>query len=111
MPSSSKAKGNRFERELVADCAERGLTAERAWGSDGRAIGEKEGVDIRVEGIRVQAKRKKQLPKWLQVPEGADVVVFREDRGSSWAMLPWDDFLELLMLHRWYQLEKGDADE
>ena len=40
MPSKSKAKGNRFERLCVKIATSFGLNAQRAWGSDGRSMGE-----------------------------------------------------------------------
>ena len=39
MPSKSKAKGNRFERQIVQDIEGKGLKAKRAWGSNGEALG------------------------------------------------------------------------
>ena len=96
MTHPSRAKGTSYERELVNQAALAGQCAERAWGSDGRSRGWAEGVDLHINGCRVQAKRRKKLPAFLKPPEGADVVAFREDRGSSYAMLTWEDFLPLL---------------
>jgi hypothetical protein len=44
---------------------------------------------------RVQCKRRKSIAKYLTT-EDADVVVTREDRGDSLAVVPLDLFLRLL---------------
>ena len=95
MPHSSKRKGNRYEREVVSDAEAAGLEAERAYASDGRSLGEAEECDV-LDAIRVQAKRRKSIAKYLHPPEGADVVVTREDRGDSLAVVPLRLFLDLL---------------
>ena len=92
----SKRKGNGYERELVAEAVKRGLDAERARGSDGRSLGESAGVDIRVQGMRLQAKRHGKFPAYLHIPAGADGVVFREDRGKSYVLIRWSDLLDEL---------------
>lgn len=96
MSSASKRKGSSYERELVNSAIAAGLVAERAYGSNGRALGQAETVDIMVSGCRVQAKRRKRLAGFLKPPEGADVAAFREDRGETYALLRWADFLDLL---------------
>jgi hypothetical protein len=96
MTHPSKAKGNNFERELVKQAVESGLTAERAYASNGRALGEAETVDVLIAQKRIQAKRRKKLADFLQLPEGCDAVVIRQDRGDSMVLLPWFDFLDLL---------------
>lgn len=93
---ASKNKGSEFERELVNQAKERGLDAERAYASNGRALGEVEAVDLMVNGCRIQAKRRKALASFLQIPEGADAVVFRQDRGPTLALIPWSTLLELI---------------
>lgn len=101
MSHPSKAKGNAFERELVNDARSRGIEAERAYASNGKALGCAESVDLVVAGCRVQAKRRKALPAYLKVPEGADVVCFREDRGQTWALLKWDDLRDMIAKIGW----------
>lgn len=96
MSHPSKTKGNGFERELVTFAKSSGLDAERAYASDGRALGEASGVDVIVERIRIQAKRRKSLPLWLQIPDGADAVAIREDRGEPLVLLRYFDLLDLL---------------
>lgn len=87
MSHPSKTKGNSFERELVNKAKEKGLSAERAYASNGRALGESEEVDCVIEGCRIQAKRRKTLPAYLQIPEGCDAVAFRQDRGPTLVLI------------------------
>ena len=46
--NKSKAKGNRFEREIVDAVELHEVKCVRAWGSNGRALGCHEEVDIQV---------------------------------------------------------------
>ena len=46
MASPSKAKGNRFEREIVNKMTSLGIKAKRAWGSNGASLGMHEEVDV-----------------------------------------------------------------
>ena len=96
MTHPSKRKGNEFEREIVNSARARGLIAERAYASNGRALGESEAVDVVVNGLRIQAKRRAKLPKYLQIPDGADAVVVRQDRGETLVLLRWDDVMDKL---------------
>ena len=66
MPSKSKAKGNRFERECVNLAKEYGLKSIRAWGSDGRSLGLHPEVDITIEDYTVQCKVRKRIAEWLK---------------------------------------------
>jgi len=95
LSSPSKQKGNRFENELVALAMEWGLQAQRAWGSNGRAMGEHEEVDCKIEEYTVQAKRRKSIAKFLKC-EHTDIVAFREDRGETYALMPFNMFLDLI---------------
>ena len=96
MTGSSKRKGNAFERQLVKMAIAMGLRAERAYGSDGRSLGETKGVDVIVADYRIQAKIKKVLPKWAQLPDGCDVVAIRQDRSEPQVLIPYDDWLFLI---------------
>jgi len=101
MPSKSKQKGNRFEREVVNLAKEKGIDSERAYGSDGRALGENKEVDVVINAIekkwRVQCKVRKNIAGWIK-PDASvvDLQVVKEDRGTIYAVLPYDDFLELI---------------
>jgi Holliday junction resolvase len=103
MAHSSKRKGNRYEREVVADAEARGLEAERAFASDGRSLGCSEATDVLIrhpeanvmDATRVQCKRRSSIAQYLTTDD-ADVTVIREDRGDSLAVVPLDLFLDLL---------------
>ena len=102
MPAKSKVKGNRFEREIDHIFNENGISAKRAWGSDGRTLGLDEDVDVLIqdlaEGIsqfKIQAKRRAALPKYLKLGN-CDAIVVREDREVPLIMLPLMDFLAMV---------------
>lgn len=98
MPSKSKQKGNRFEyliRDMTLDI---GLDCQRAWGSSGKSLGMHEEVDLLIEGkIKVQAKCRKKLPNYIIPNENVDIQVIKEDRGIPYAVIPYDDWLELTL--------------
>ena len=95
MPHPSKVKGNTYEREIVAKFQEQGIKCKRAWGSNGQALGHHEEVDCLAHGeLRIQAKRRKNIAKWLKPSVFVDAVVVREDRGQNFILLRLDDFLE-----------------
>lgn len=101
MAHPSKRKGNTFERELVNEALKLGLLAERAFASNGRALGEAETVDCLIQGCRVQAKRRARISADFKVPEGADVTVFREDKGETFVLMRWSDFMSKLKGGGW----------
>ena len=96
MPNRNKQRGYELEKELVDKALAWGLQAERAWGSDGRAIGETSGVDLKVAGHKIQAKRVKRISARYKPPVGAESVAFREDRGKTYIMVPYETLLALL---------------
>ena len=98
MPSKSKAKGNGFEREIVQDDIDLGLEAKRAWGSNGQSLGMHEEVDVLLQGFKVQCKRRKKLSAVVQPNANVDIQIFREDRGTTMAMIPYDMLLSFLVL-------------
>lgn len=95
MPNKSKEKGNRFERQLVMLFESFKFKAVRAWGSNGRSLGLPEEVDLLVEGdIKIQAKCRKQIPKFLGMTKEVDMVAFKEDRGETYLMIRAVDYLK-----------------
>ena len=95
MTHPSKVKGNTYEREVVSVFEEHGIKCKRAWGSNGQSLGMHEEVDCLANGeFRIQAKRRKNIAKWLKPSVFVDAVVVREDRGDSYILLRLDDFLE-----------------
>lgn len=101
MGNPNRRRGFGFERELVTMAREMGMDAERAYGSNGKALGQAEEVDCMIQGCRVQAKRRKTLPAYLQIPKGCDAVVFRQDRGPCMALIPLQSLLDILKEHGW----------
>ena len=94
MPNKSKAKGNRFEREIVDAIELHDIKAVRAWGSNGKAFGHHEEVDILInDEIKVQAKVRKALPKWIAPSEHVDVQIIKENRGKIFVVQELNDWL------------------
>ena len=94
MPNKSKAKGNRFEREIVEAIELHDIKAVRAWGSNGKAFGHNEEVDILInDEIKVQAKVRKALPKWIAPSEHVDVQIIKEDRGKMYVVQELNDWI------------------
>lgn len=91
-----KDKGKRFELELVKLARAYDLKSDRAWGSDGRSLGLAKEVDLVVNRWKIQAKRRGKLPSYLVIPEGADAVAFRMDRGETYIMMGYREFLDLV---------------
>ena len=93
----SKQKGNRFERECVKMAENHGFSSQRAYGSNGRALGESETVDVVIyangEKIKAQCKVRNRLPKYIKIPEGCDIVLLKEDRGDLYVLQKYDDWL------------------
>ena len=93
--NKSKDKGSRFERFLVKLIESFNIKARRAWGSNGQALGMHEEVDLLMDDeIRIQAKCRKSMPKYLGMTEEVDMVAFKEDRGETYFLIRATDFLE-----------------
>ena len=93
---NSKAKGTGYENELVKKLEKAGFDkVKRAWGSDGRSMGEAADVDILADGVKIQAKRRRSIPKWLSLGN-CDVVMYREDRGITFVAMTFDDWIKCL---------------
>ena len=94
MASKSKRKGTVYERECVEMFKEHGYKdVQRAWGSDGRSLSKPPDVDLVADDLLVQCKRRKTVPKWLQL-RNCDIVMFRADRDESYVIMKFDDFME-----------------
>lgn len=103
MASPSKAKGNRAEVKLVKYLESQGLDAKRAWGSNGRAMGEHEEVDVKSAGCRIQVKARKALPAIITsaLTEHVDAAVLMEDRRVPVVVIRLDSFAKILKAHGW----------
>lgn len=100
--NKQKEKGIRFEREVVAKLIELGHKAERARGSDGRALGRDQTVDVVIDDlICASCKVRATIANYLMPPKGCDIVVFKQDRGPIMAALPLEDYLELRRQATW----------
>lgn len=100
MPNPNLDRSKRHEREIVHAAEDVGLSAERAWNSDGRSLGEHKECDVKLTApddteLTVQAKRRKRIADYLTT-ENADVVVTREDHGENLAVVPLDVLFNLL---------------
>jgi len=101
MPSRSKQKGNRFEREVTNIAKEYDIDSQRAYASNGLSLGHSEEVDVLLstpnKDWRVQCKVRKNIASWIK-PDASvvDLQVVKEDRGTIYAVLPYEDFLELI---------------
>lgn len=98
--NKSKAKGNRLERKIVDTFEEAGFDAERAYGSNGWALGEAPTVDnvahFYDQKMCIQAKARKQLPAYIKPPVGADATIIKEDRGDMLIVMNLEYFLSLV---------------
>src|SRR5258706_11797399 len=104
IPINNKRRGKRLEADVVELAKARGLNSRRAWGSDGRALGMAETVDLAIEGYRIQCKRKKSLPNYLQIDkENCDAVIVRQDNDVAKILIPFELFIRFLVK------EKEDA--
>ena len=103
MTHKNKVRGNNLEREVVNAAKEVGLSAKRAYASDGRSLGKSEVVDVIVEDYCVHAKRRKRIAEWLYPDnhgEDVDVVVTRMDRKEPLAVIPLKEWLRLIKIER-----------
>ena len=99
MTHPSKAKGNRLERQVVKMAEEAGLSAKRAYASNGESLGQAEDVDVLIDGKwKVQCKSRKKIASYVTPPESCDFTVVKENRGEVLAVLPLKDLLNRL----WY---------
>ena len=107
MPSPSKAKGNRFEREIVNRLTNLGIKAKRAWGSNGASLGMHEEVDVLVgSSFKIQAKCRKKIASFLIPTEHVDAVICKEDRGEMLIIMRLDDVLsETLFMKKSNQVD------
>lgn len=103
MTHPSKVKGNVFEREVVQAFRDRAdWSAERAYASNGKALGKDETVDVLVvhadSGIElsIQCKRRKAVASWLECNMHQDAIVFRADNKQSYIAMPLSVFLDLI---------------
>ena len=96
MAHPSKAKGNKFERDVVNKAKEFGLESKRAYASNGESLGMHAEVDLIIEDYKIQAKIRKSIASYLVPNENVDAQVIREDRGEAYIVLKLEDWLEVI---------------
>lgn len=93
---SAKRKGTTGERDAVNQAKAAGIPAERAYASNGRALGHTEPVDAIIGPYRTQIKRRAKIATYITPPQGTDMTLIREDHGQWLAVIPYDTLLQLL---------------
>tara|TARA_Y100000310_G_scaffold62248_1_gene57566 strand:- start:247 stop:555 length:309 start_codon:yes stop_codon:yes gene_type:complete len=80
----------------VNQAKEFGLKSVRAYASNGISLGEAEDVDVKIEALKGQCKRRKRIAQWLKPPESCDIALVREDRGETYVIIEYGNFLEMV---------------
>ena len=97
MPSKASRKGYSGEVEVVKLLEDLGFATNRAFGSDGRALGEKSDIDVKaIKGdltLLIQVKRRKKIADYLSF-KNADVVMGRQD------FKPWVGIIKNTMMQK-----------
>ena len=111
MSHPSKIKGNKFERDVVKQAELFEIDGKRAWASDGRSLGLDAEVDVVIgnkeynDEMHIQCKIRKRLPEYIFPKNDAiDCHLIREDRGKTYIVLRYDDYLS--EMRRYRQLKK-----
>ena len=114
MSHPSKIKGNKFERDCCKKAELFEIPNKRAWGSDGRSLGLDSEVDIVIgsndwEGetlkfsdeMHCQCKIRKRLPEYIfPKNDSIDCQLIRENRGETYIVLRYDDYLAEMSRYR-----------
>ena len=107
MSHPSKVKGNKFERDCCKKAELYEIPSKRAWGSDGRSMGLHQEVDMVLgdkkynDEMHVQCKIRKRLPSYIfQKDDAIDSQLIREDRGETYIVLRYDDYLAEMRRYR-----------
>lgn len=101
MPAKNKARGNRLERAVVKLAHGLGLSAQRAWASDGRSLGLHSEVDVVINGRSYQCKKRRKIASYLTPSSDVHGQIVSQDRGGYYVVLRLQDYL----------LEQRDCDE
>ena len=73
------------------------IKVQRAWGSNGAAMGQHEEVDVLIgDDIKIQAKCRKAIGQWMIPNENVDAQVIKGDREEPLIVMKYDDWLEML---------------
>ena len=110
----SKKKGNRVEREIVNIFKTYNWEAERAWGSNGKAMGEHEEVDIKASAksklmagkLLIQVKARKAIADYIKPNNDiVDIQIVKENRMNPLVVIDIDLFLQLINTEDYYRKE------
>ena len=98
---NNKRRGKQLERDIVKKAQEAGLIAKRAWGSDGRAMGHHQEVDVLIEDQKIQCKRMKKLSEKIRPNvETVDMQIIRQDNDQAFVVMPLKLLLSLLLIRK-----------
>lgn len=100
MSAKNKIRGNSFEREVVQKLMGQSIQAKRAWGSDGRSMGEHEEVDIVIDTndtkYLVQCKRRKKISEVVKPNKNVHFQIFKEDRGEIFVTITLNQLMTFI---------------
>ena len=85
---------------IVNKAKEYGLDAKRAYASNGLSLGKTEDVDLLIEDKSYQAKCRKTIGELYKPNKNVFGQIFKEDRGDTYIMLRFDDYLKLTKENR-----------
>ena len=117
MPNASARKGYTGEAQVVSILRDLGFKAVRAFGSDGRALGEASDIDVKATKgditLLIQVKRRKKIADYLKF-NNANVVAVRQDRGQWVYMLSEEIFKDVfqtdMIIEEYYEPDDSMAD-
>ena len=96
--SSNKRSGSDFERRIVQKLRTAGISAIRAYASDGRSLGHHPGVDIVAAGgpgWRLQCKHRKRIAEYVKPGPEVDAQIIG-DRSGQYVTMTLAKFIELV---------------
>lgn len=105
MAAKNKKRGNEAEYYIREQLQEKGFEVDRGWGSDGRAMGEHEEVDLRINHTPspelIQVKRRKAVAAYIIPSENVTAQMLYIDRSPGvkrqvLAVVTLDRYMELL---------------
>ena len=88
----NRQRGAELQRQAVRMAKEFGL---EAYNRD-RGGAQHEKGDIEIEGRYYGCKRRTTIAKWLKPEKNEDGVVVREDRGTPYIVLDYEQFVNIL---------------
>jgi len=103
MPNRNRARGYELEAECRDFWLENGFDARRTFASGAykHVLGREQTGDLYLEGLMVEAKRKKSGFKFLYdslANDNAEVLVVRQDRSERLYCLPEKTMLKLMKM-------------